>query len=72
MKHSQDERYGAVEFDNEGRAISIEEKPRRPNPIGSSQSYTSMRRSSNPRPAASWKLLMSTGPVWRWGSCRSS
>ena len=38
------ERFGVVEFDKDGKAISIEEKPEHPNQIMQLQGYTSMMK----------------------------
>lgn len=64
------DRYGVVEFDGQGKAISIEENRRRRNRAGPSPasisttrtSSTSRRTSSRP-PAASWRSPTSTAPI---------
>ncbi len=65
------ERYGVVEFDCGGRAISLEENRRSPSPAMPSPACISTitrlqtsRRASNHQRAASWKSPTSTASIW--------
>ncbi len=65
------ERYGVVSFDAQGRAVSLEEKPREPDPATPSRACTSTTTTwcpspgaYVPRPGVSWRSPTSTSPTW--------
>ncbi len=70
------ERFGVVEFDAQGRAVSVERSPSAPRAPTPSPACTSTRATWPPRPtrssrprAASWRSPTSTGCTWRRGRC---